>query len=156
MDTSSDSDFNFVVHELPTGQAEEGELYLDQDVTVTDQASTEEQNYRETMHGVPSYMGWTHIPDIDSTEDNPFAAPKQQLVGKVSANLFTDDWLYRKMDSLNLTLVQGYPSRSSETGGLQRDQFVKPSKPSKSGMGCTPARTDWRVLYHCGIVTQPS
>ena len=65
-------------------------------------------------------MGWTHILDIDSTassaEDNPFAAPKQQPVGKVSVNLPTDNWLYRKMDGLNLTLVQGYPSRSSETG----------------------------------------
>ena len=55
--------------ELPTGQAQEGELSnLDQDISVTDtnQASTVEQNYRETMRGVHSYMGWTHIPDIDS------------------------------------------------------------------------------------------
>ena len=44
MDTSSDSDSESVVHELPTGQAEEGELSdLDQDISVTytDQASTE-------------------------------------------------------------------------------------------------------------------
>ena len=72
-------------------------------------------------------MGWTHIPDIDtqmsSAEDNPFAAPKQQPVGKVSVNPPTDDWLCRKMDSLNLTLTQGYLSISSEAGGLQRDQF---------------------------------
>ena len=84
------------------------------------------------MRGVHSYLGWTHIPDIDSNtssaDDNPFAAPKQQPVGKVGVNLPTDVWLSRKMDSLNLTLTQGYPSRSSETGGLQRDQFVKRSK----------------------------
>ena len=78
MYTNSDSDSDSVVHELPTDQTEEGELSdLDQDVSVTDQASTEEQNYRETVR---SYMGWTHISDIDSTassaEDNPFAAPK--------------------------------------------------------------------------------
>ena len=78
IDNSSVSDF--VVHELPTGQTEEGELSdLDQGVSVTNQASTEEQNYRETMHGVRSYMGWTHILDIDATmssaEDSPFAAP---------------------------------------------------------------------------------
>ena len=125
MDTSTDSDSDSVVYELPTGQAEEGELSdLDQGVSVTNtyQASTEEQNYRKTVHGVRSYMSWTHILDIDSTassaEDNPFAAPKQQPVGKVSVNFPTDDWLCRKMDSLNLTLVQGYPFRSSETGGL--------------------------------------
>ena len=40
-------------------------------------------------------MGWTHIPDMDthtsSVEDNPFAAPKQQPVGKICVNLPTDD-----------------------------------------------------------------
>ena len=33
-------------------------------------------------------MGWTHIPDMDtttsSTDDNPFARPKTQPVGKVT------------------------------------------------------------------------
>ena len=86
----------------------------------------------EIMHGIRSYMGWSHIPNIDSTssnaEDNPFSAPKQQPAGKISVNLPTDDWLRRKMNKLNLTLVQGYPSKSSESGGLQRDHFVKPVK----------------------------
>ena len=128
MDTSSDSDLDL-------------EQYVS--VTDTDQASTEEQNYRKTLRGVCSYMGCTHIPDIDSTassaEDNPFAAPKQ-IVGKVSANLHTDDWLCRKMDSLNLSLVQGYPSRSSETGGLQKDQFFKPSKSHAWWYGLHPSQ----------------
>ena len=74
------------------------------------------------MSDVHSCMDQTHIPDIDSTassaEDNPFAAPKQQPVSKVSINLPIDDWLYRKMDSLNLTLVQGDLSRSSGTWGF--------------------------------------
>ena len=45
------------------------------------------------MCGVHSYMDWTHIPDIDtsSTEDNPFAAPKEKPVGKGSVNLPTND-----------------------------------------------------------------
>ena len=47
------------------------------------------------MRGVCSYMGWTHIPESDantsSADDNPFAAPKQQPVGKMSVNLPTDD-----------------------------------------------------------------
>ena len=135
MDTSSDTDSESVVNVQPTGQAEEGEVSdLDQDISLTDtgQTSTKEQHYRETMRGVSSYMCWIHILDIDantsSADDNPFAAPKQQPVGKVGVNLSTDDWLCREMDGLNLTLTQGYPSRSSETGGLQRDQFVKHSK----------------------------
>ena len=78
------------------------DLEQDTSVTDTDQASTGEQNYRETMRGVHSYMGWTHIPDLDnhtaSADDNPFAAPKQQPVGQVSVNLPTDDWICRKMN----------------------------------------------------------
>ena len=87
MDTISDSDSDSVVDPHFTGQAEEGELSdLDQDVSVTDtdQATSDEQNY--FWHGIRSFMGWTHIPDIDSAtssaEDNLFAAPKQQQVGQ--------------------------------------------------------------------------
>ena len=69
MDTSFDSDTYSIVQELH------------QDISLTDtgQASTEEQTYRKTMRGVRSYMGWTHIPDIDthtsSAEDNPLLHP---------------------------------------------------------------------------------
>ena len=43
-------------------------------------------------------------------------------------NLPTDEWLCKKMSKLNLTLVQGYPTRTSEAGGLLKDQFVRPPK----------------------------
>ena len=36
-------------------------------------------------------------------------------------NLPTDDWLCKKFNGLNLTLLEGYPSKSSEAGGLQCD-----------------------------------
>ena len=60
MDISSDSDS--VVHELPTGQAEEGELSdPDRDISVTDtdQASTEEHNsaWCTLLHGLVTYTG---------------------------------------------------------------------------------------------------
>ena len=68
-------------------------------------------------------MGWTHIPDIDSnagtSDANPFAGPKLQTPGKVPVQLPTDEWLCRKLSKLNLTLTDGYPSRSAEAGGLQ-------------------------------------
>ena len=77
-------------------------------------------------------MGWNHIPDIDSSattsEDNPFAGPKLHTPGIVSVNLPTDEWLCKKMSRLNLTLVQGYPTRTSEAGGLLKDQFMRPPK----------------------------
>ena len=63
-------------------------------------------------------MSWRHIPDIDTiistADDNPFARPKLYPVGKISVNMPTDEWLSKKLDKLNVTLVEGYPSRSSE------------------------------------------
>ena len=120
---------------------EERELSDDQElnITDTDQSLSEEQTHRDTMRGIGSYMGWTLTPDIDSgaatSDDNPFAGPKLQTPGKVSVNLPTDGWLCRKMNKLNLTLVQGYPSRTSEAGGLLRDQFIKPVRSQSKWYG---------------------
>ena len=139
-DSEMDTDLASDTESLPciTGHVEEGKLSdIEQDLSLTDndQALCEEQNYRETMQGIRSFMGWSHIPDVDSalssSEDNLFAAPKQQPSGKISVNLPTDDWLCHKMDRLNLTLTQGYPSKSAEAGGLLRDQFVKPKSQVK-------------------------
>ena len=61
---------------------------LDATVTDPDQSLSEEQSYRETMRGIQSFMGWTHIPDMDTTagssDNNPFAGPRLQTPGKVS------------------------------------------------------------------------
>ena len=144
MDTDSVTDTESLPRVM--GHTEEGELSdIDQDVSLTDadQALSEEQNYRETMRRI-SFMGWSHIPDVDSalssSEDNPFAAPKQQPTGKISVYLPTDDWLCRKMDRLNLTLVQGYPSRSSEAGGLLKDQYIKLAKSQVKCYGLHPSQ----------------
>ena len=51
--------------EKPT--EEEGELSNhDQDSATAevDQAASEEQNSRETVRGIRSYMAWTHIPRL--------------------------------------------------------------------------------------------
>ena len=60
------------------------------------------------------WQDWSHIPEFKSSsfsaEDNPFDAPKQQSACKISVNLSTDDWLCKKFDRLNVTLVEGYPS----------------------------------------------
>ena len=123
---------------------EEGELSDELDATVTDpdQSPSEEQSYRETMRGIRLFMGWTHIPDMDTTtgssEDNPFAGPRLQTQGKISVQLPTDEWLCRKLSKLNLTLTDGYPSRSAEAGGLQRDQFLKPPRSQAKWYGCHP------------------
>ena len=130
--SSSDSDVDSITSDRPPVDLfpEEGELSDEHDVSFTDpdQSLSEEQSYRETMRGIRSYMGWGHIPDMDSgtksSDDNPFAGPKMQTPGKISVALPTDEWLCSKLSKLNLTLVQGYPSRTTEAGTLQRDQFV--------------------------------
>ena len=121
--------------------AEEGELSEDQDCTTTepDQAISEEQTYRETMSGIRSYMGWSNIPEMDSTttgsDDNPFSGPKLSTTGKVSVQMPTEEWLCKKLSKLNVTLVEGYPSRSSEAGGLMMDRFLRPAKSQSKWYG---------------------
>ena len=141
--SSSDSDSEGASSDRPPVDLypKEGELSDDQEVSFTDpdQSLSEEQSYRETMRGIRSYMGWTHVPDMDSgtktSDDNPFAGPKLQTPGKVSVNLPTDEWLCNKLSNLKLTLVQGYPSRTTEAGTLQRDQFVHPAKSQSKWYG---------------------
>ena len=101
----------------------------------TDQDLSEEANYGETIRGVRSFMGWHQIPDYDSAssslDDNPFAGSRVKPTSKVSVKLPVDEWLCRKFERLNVTVAEGYPSRNTETGGLLRDQFVKPPRSSK-------------------------
>ena len=62
-----------------------------------DQAVSEEQTYRETMReALDSYMGWKHIPNLDTAtseaDDLPFAGSKLQPVGKISVNMQGAQW----------------------------------------------------------------
>ena len=101
----------------------------------TDQDLSEDANYRETIRGVRSFMGWHQIPDYDSAssslDDNPFAGSRVKPTGKVSVKLPVDEWLCQKFEKLNVTVAEGYPSRNAETGGLLRDQFIKTPRSSK-------------------------
>ena len=100
----------------------------------TDQDLSEDANYRETIRGVRSFMGWHQIPDYDtssSLDDNTFAGSRTKPAGKVFFKLPVDEWLCRKFEKLNVNVAEGYPSRNSETGGLLRDQFVKTPRSSK-------------------------
>ena len=113
---------------------EEGELSDEQDMTVTepDQIPSAKQTYRETMRGTRSYMGWTDIPDVDrsntASDDNPLFGPKAPVPSKISVTMPTEEWLCKKLSKLNVTLTEGYPTRSTEAGGLMKDQFLRPAK----------------------------
>ena len=64
---------------------EEGEL-SDQDLEASvadpDLTLSEEQNYRETMSGIRSFMGWSHIPEMDTTASRSEDNPRHNLQGK--------------------------------------------------------------------------
>ena len=97
----------------------------------TDQEISEEASYRETMRGVRSFMGWHKVPEfesVSSSDDNPFASSHVQPTSKESVKLPVDDWLCKKIEKLNLTITEGYPARNSETAGLLKDQFIKPTR----------------------------
>ena len=91
------------------------------------------------MRGMRSFMGWSHVPDIDSatntSEDNPFAEPKTPVPGKVSVQMPTEDWPCKMLQKLTPTLVEGYPSRGSEAGGLSKDVFLRPAKSQSKWYG---------------------
>ena len=106
-----------------------------------DQELTAEQIYRETLLGVRSFIAWNDIPEFDSSlssqDDNPFTGSKSSYTGKVSVKVPVDEWLCKKVEKLNITVQEGYPSCTSETAGLARDQFVKSPKTLKwYGMHC--------------------
>ena len=109
----------------------------DRDVSRDDPDSepTEEANYRETMRGVRSFMNWHKVPEFETVsstaDDNPFAGARVRPTGKVSVKLPVDDWLCRKMSSLNLTLTEDYPTRNTDNTGLLRDQFIKTPRSSR-------------------------
>ena len=85
----------------PASANAQGELPEDS----TDQDLSEDANYRETIRGVRSFMGWHQIPDFDSAssslDDNPFASSRVKPTGKVSVKLPVDEWLCRKYERLN-------------------------------------------------------
>ena len=95
-----------------------------------DQEVCEEQTYQETLRGVRSFMGRKQVPEFESSSLNEhlFVDTRTQPTSKVSEKLPSDEWLCRKMEKLNITATEGYPSHSSEKCGLARDQFIKVPK----------------------------
>ena len=89
LDSATDSDLSD--HPPIELFAEEAEL-SDTQEGEPDQNISEDQTYRETMREIRSYMGWSHVPDIDSSnpsDDNPFAGPKAPAPSKISVQMQT-------------------------------------------------------------------
>ena len=114
------------------------ELSISDDGQLSDSTAvpeqTEEMSYRETVRSVRAYMGWHHIPTFETTysepdkSNNPWKGKNPRKPTRVSVAMPLDDWLCQKLEKLNLTAVEGYPSRSQDYAGLKRDQFIKVPK----------------------------
>ena len=75
-------------------------------------------------------MGWHHIPafETDFSEpdksNNPWKGKNPRKPTRISVAMPPDDWLCQKLERLNLTVAEGYPSRSQDSAGLRRDHFI--------------------------------
>ena len=108
--------------------AEEGEASLE---VIDCQDQTEDMTYRETVRSVRSFMGWSHIPVYESDlseldkSNNPWKRKNPKKPARISVAMPPDDWLCQKLEKLNATVSEGYPSRAQDSAGLKKDQFVK-------------------------------
>ena len=101
---------------------------------------SEDQTYRETVRSIRSYMGWDEVPTFEAPAtqaDNPFAGLKPPAPSKLSTKLPPDEWLCRKIDNLNITMKEGYPTRTTDAAGLAKDQFIK-----------VPPTQRWYSMHH--------
>ena len=106
----------------------------------------------ETMRGVRSFMACINILEFDSVsseEDNPFTSSRTSHTSKVSVKVPVDEWLCRKFEKLNLTVQEGYPSLTSETPGLNRDQFLEPLKT----LTCYSMHSEKKDFSHSKVYT---
>ena len=105
---------------------EEGEVSSD---VLDKQDQTEDMTYRETVRSVRSFMGWNHIPVYESDlsepdkSNNPWKGKNPKKPARISVAMPPDDWLYQKLEKLNTTVVEGYPSRAQDSAGLKKDHF---------------------------------
>ena len=95
---------------------------------------TEDMSYRETVRSVRAFMGWHHIPAFETNfsepdkSNNPWKGKNPRKPTRISVAMPPDDWLCQKLERLNLTVAEGYPSRSQDSAGFKRDQFIKVPK----------------------------
>ena len=57
--------------------------------------------------------------------NNPWRGKHPRKPARISVAMPPDDWLCQKLEKLNTTVTEGYPSRSQDSAGLKKDQFIK-------------------------------
>ena len=111
-----------------SGGEEEGELSSD---GLEKQEQTEDLTFRETVRSIRSFMGWDYIPVFESDlaepdkTNNLWRGKHPRKPAWISVAMPPDDWLCQKLEKVNTTIAEGYPSRAQDSAGLKGDQFVK-------------------------------
>ena len=133
--TVSDEELSEEDNSLP----EEGEVSSD---NLEKQEQTEDMTFRETVRSVRSFMGWDFIPvfESDLTEpdksNNPWRGKHPRKPARISVAMPPDDWLCQKIEKLNTTVAEEYPSRAHDSAVLKKDQFIKiPKSQGLTGQG---------------------
>ena len=110
-----------------SGGEEEGELSSD---GLEKQEQTEDLTFRETVRSIRSFMGWDYIPVFESDlaepdkSNNPWRGKHPRKPARISVAMPPDDWLCQKLEKLNTTVAEGYPSRAQDAAGLKKDHFI--------------------------------
>ena len=131
--------------------SEDGEL-SESDTDKPDK--NEEMSYRETVRSIRAFMGWNFIPDFEleysdpDKSNNPWRGKNPKTSSKVSVAMPADDWLCHKLERINLTVAEGYPSRSQEAGGLRTDQLIRTPKPQDKWYPMHKLKTDGPQLFN--------
>ena len=124
--------------------SDEGEL-ADTD---TDKPERNEMIYRETVRSIRAFMSWNFIPDFEleysdpDKSNNPWRGKNPKASSKISVEMPADDWLCQNLETLILTVAEGYPSRGQEAGGLHTDQFIRTPKPQDKWYPIHKLKTD--------------
>ena len=87
--------------------------------------------FTETVRSVRSFMGWNYIPVFESDlsepdkSNNPWRGKHPRKPARISVAMPPDNWLCQKLEKLNTTVAEGYPSRAQDSASLKKDQFIK-------------------------------
>ena len=57
--------------------------------------------------------------------NNPWRGKHPRKPVRISVAMPLDDWLCQKLEKLNTSVAEGYPSRAQDSAGLKKDQFIK-------------------------------
>ena len=113
--------------ELPGDEdsaVEEGEVSSD---VIDRQDQTEDMTYRETVRPVRSFMNHIRVYESDLSEpdksNNPWKGKNPKKPARISVAIPPDDWPCQKLEKLNTTMAEGYPSRAQDSACLKKDHF---------------------------------